>query len=83
MAPLHAWCRVRLLDDRGRVALAWTVSGPGAPDLELVERLARLRLAAKRGGWSLLVTEVSPDLAELLDLAGLVRLVDTDGDAQP
>jgi hypothetical protein len=39
--------------------------------LGLVDDLARLQLAALRLGWSIRLRTVSPELAELLDLAGL------------
>src|SRR6266446_10622017 len=47
--------------------------GAGAPGLAAVGELARLQLRARRGGGSIHVQEVSPALAELLDLAGLSR----------
>ena len=76
----RVWCRVRVVDDRGRTATTWTASGGEAPGLGLVDRLARLHLVARRQGWSITLTEVSPDLAALLDLAGLSVLL---GDGLP
>ena len=40
-------------------------------DFEAVDRLARLVLAAKRSGATVEVTDLAPDLAALVDLAGL------------
>jgi hypothetical protein len=45
--------------------------GAGAPDLAAVDRLARLALWAKRRGGRLVVSDLSPRLAELLHLTGL------------
>ena len=40
-------------------------------DFEAVDRLASLVLAAKRSGATVEITNVVPDLADLVDLAGL------------
>ncbi|HVN51819.1 MAG TPA: hypothetical protein VMT43_10325 [Acidimicrobiales bacterium] len=45
--------------------------GPGTPDLATVDDVARLALRAARLGGVLAITDLSPDLEELLDLAGL------------
>ena len=42
-----------------------------APDLDVVDALARLQLAAQRVGWSLRLRDPSAALCELLDLVGL------------
>jgi hypothetical protein len=47
----------------------------GPPDLDVVDRLARLTLALKRGGWTLRVEQPPPELTELLDLCGLSQLL--------
>jgi hypothetical protein len=54
-----------------RVLAAEDVAGAGAPDLAAVDRVARLALWAKRMGGRLVISELSPRLRELLDLAGL------------
>ena len=41
------------------------------PDLELIDALARLQLAARRLGCSIRLRDVTPDLRRLLDLTGL------------
>jgi hypothetical protein len=51
------------------------LTGEGPPDLAVVERLARCQLMARRTGGRMWLEEVSPALAELLDLAGLRREV--------
>jgi hypothetical protein len=62
--------------------VALVVSAPlGAqgPDVDLVEALARLELAARRLGWALCVTETSDDLVALLHLTGLAGVVGASG----
>lgn len=43
--------------------------------LGLVDDLALLQRAARRLGWSIRLREASPELAELLDLAGLAEVL--------
>jgi hypothetical protein len=40
-------------------------------DLDLVERLLRLQLVAKRAGWAVELLVVCPELRRLFDVAGL------------
>ncbi|HET8620061.1 MAG TPA: hypothetical protein VFM27_13935 [Acidimicrobiales bacterium] len=47
----------------------------GPPDLAVVDRLARLTLALRRGGRALRVEEPPPELTELLGLCGLSDLL--------
>jgi ABC-type transporter Mla MlaB component len=47
------------------------VAGVLHPDVVTVEALARLRLTARRHGWSLVVTGAGPHLLELVRLLGL------------
>ena len=49
--------------------------GGGAPDLEAVDRLARLQLAATRMGGRLELSDVAAGLAGLLGLVGLLGQV--------
>lgn len=46
------------------------------PGLALVEILARVRLAAGHVGLSMVVRDPSPELCELLDLAGLAGVIE-------
>jgi hypothetical protein len=46
--------------------------------LGLVEDLALLQRAARRLGWSVRLCHASPELAELLDLAGLGDIIPTE-----
>lgn len=54
---------------------SWPLSACRAPDLALVDSLARLQLAARRLGCSIQVHDACPELAGLLDLAGLAEVL--------
>jgi len=66
-----------------RVVLAWTddsalvtsLGGEDAPDLSVVDDLARLQLAVRRTRGRRHLEDVAPALSRLLDLAGLRREV--------
>jgi len=75
MAGFGIWCRVALMAPGGVPLRTWVVSGIGAPDLGLVEYLARLQLAATRAGGMLVVDDFCDTLTEILDLTGLRRQV--------
>ena len=49
------------------------------PDVVTVDALARLRLTARRHGWSLTVRGVAPDLLRLLHLIGLADVLPQAG----
>jgi hypothetical protein len=72
----NAVARVVLFAPGGEVA-SWPVRA-SHPDLALVDRLARLELAARRIGCHIVVHAAGTELAELLDLVGLRDLVSTD-----
>jgi hypothetical protein len=71
MPRVEIWCRVTVIGPQGTVLGTWEESGIGAPDLGVVDRLSRVRLAAGRVGWSVVVHDVSADLVQLLGLVGL------------
>jgi len=50
---------------------SWPLLCRGAPDLGVVDELARLELAARRQGCSIRLRRACPDLVALLALAGL------------
>jgi hypothetical protein len=64
--------------------IAVQVGGATAPDLCIVDALARLQLAAQRIGWTVQLREPSAELRELIDLAGLgeVLLLEPVGQAE-
>ena len=55
----------------------WTINGTTDCDLDLVERLLRLRLRAVRAGARLLLTVNDDELLELLGLLGMSHLFPT------
>jgi hypothetical protein len=59
-------------------ALVVDVRRIGTPDLEIVDVIARLVLHAHRGGRAVVFEGASPELRELLDLAGLSDALDRD-----
>jgi hypothetical protein len=64
------WARVVMANADGTHHVV-PLAGGGAPDLAVVEALARCLLITRRAGGQMWLEEVSPRLAELLDLAGL------------
>ncbi|MGH9177175.1 MAG: hypothetical protein ACRD0N_01280 [Acidimicrobiales bacterium] len=50
---------------------SWPLPAEGPPTLAVVDRLARLRLAAGRHGCTTRLRRLAPQLAELLALVGL------------
>jgi hypothetical protein len=57
--------------------------GPEPPDLACVNRVARLQLAARRCGWSLVVRDPHPGLGGLLALVGLADVIALEPLGQP
>jgi hypothetical protein len=76
MAGAQVWCRVAVLGPGGAELARFTLAGPLQSGLAVVDRLARLRLAADRCGRVVVVRELCPEMEELLDLAGLSQLAD-------
>jgi hypothetical protein len=68
------WCRVTMVGSDGDPIAHGVLEGPGAPDLGTVEDLARLALLAKRLGAHLHLADMTPELVDLLELAGLPGL---------
>ena len=75
---MRAWATVVLTSADGEVA-SWPLSRDRAPDLSTVDALARAQLVAKRFGWSVCVRDASPELVELLELAGVELSVEVRG----
>ena len=53
------------------------------PDLEIVDALARLQLAARRSGYEVAVTAAPDDVLELIELAGLAETLCVEPLRQP
>lgn len=61
---------------RGAVPVAsWPLEVHGQPDLDLVDRLARLELRARRVGCSIRLRGAGRDLAGLIALVGLAEVL--------
>ena len=72
--------RARVVLVRGGVEVAgWRLATEDPPDMSTVDVLARLQLCAGRAGYTVRVRGPGERLLELLDLAGLARLVATAG----
>jgi hypothetical protein len=69
---LVTWGRVVLVDPSGAESVVWLVGERPAPDVGLVDALARWKVAAARTGVALRVEAMCPELRELLDLVGLL-----------
>lgn len=85
VAAEQRWCRVTILGPDARPVASWDLAGPGDPDLDAVDRLGRLVLTGRRVGHAVVVSEVSPAMGELLELAGLGVEVQgqTEGGEEP
>ena len=59
------------------------LAGDGPPDLAVVEALARCQLMARRAGGRMWLEDLSPGLAELLDVAGLREQMTGRTDPEP
>ena len=53
----------------------WVLTCADQPDLDLVEEVARLQLAAMRAGCRIWLRHACPDLVGLLELVGLREVV--------
>ncbi len=71
MRPVQLWCRIAVIGPDGGEVASRVLEGPGAPDLRTVDDVAHLALLAKRLGGTTVLTDVSPALQALLELAGL------------
>src|SRR5262249_35767124 len=75
---MACWARVVVAAPDGTQKMT-LLTGEGAPDLAVVEELARCQLMARRAGGVMWLEEVSLPLAELLDLVGLRQEMDGQG----
>jgi hypothetical protein len=60
--------------DRTRTIVV-RMEGGAAPDLGMVDALARLQLAARRTGWTIRLRVACPEVRELVELAGLADVL--------
>jgi ABC-type transporter Mla MlaB component len=61
----------------GIPVIEWRLSQRSRADLEEVDGLARLQLAARRAGCSIVLQDPDPELQELLLLSGLADVLPT------
>ena len=59
------------------------MEGAAAPDLGMIDALARLQLAARRTGWTIRLRVACPEVRELIELAGLADVLALDALGQP
>jgi len=71
MVSFQTWCRVTWVGPGGVAIARCLLEGAGTPGLWAVDTVCRLALATSRQGGSIMLTEVSPAMRSLLDLAGL------------
>jgi hypothetical protein len=68
---VNLWCRVLVVGPDHTALSRHQLSGPGLPDIGAVDNVARLVLQAGRVGGRIILSDVSPALRALLNLAGL------------
>lgn len=71
MVDRQVWGRLRLVGPAGDRLGACVVGGTGSPDLGAVDEVARFCLLASRLGGHAVFETVSPELLDLVGLAGL------------
>jgi hypothetical protein len=71
MPSVEVWCRVTVLLPEGTELCTWELSGMGNPQVDVVDRLARMQLAVSRAGGRVVLRDLCSPLAELFDLVGL------------
>jgi hypothetical protein len=74
------WCRVLIVGADHTTLARHQLGGPGPPDLGAVDDVARLALLARRLGGRIILSDVTPALCALLELAGL--RVEVEGQAE-
>jgi hypothetical protein len=80
MTALQSWCRVIFVGDDGAELVCFVLEGAHAPNLGVVDQVARLALLAKRLTVAVVVSDVAPELQALLALTGLC--VEMEGQAK-
>jgi hypothetical protein len=69
--PTMRWCRLTVTGREGAVLAQVDLGGSGAPDLAVVDTVARYALLAGRLRATVVLRDAAPELLELLGLAGL------------
>ena len=71
MTAGRVWCRFDVVGPDGRALASCVLEGGGAPDLAVLDHLARMALQAARLGGRISLTEIAPPMRQLLELSGL------------
>jgi hypothetical protein len=72
MGPPEVWGRLRIVADDGSALGTWEIESCCRPDIGSVDKVARLQLLAIKLTGRVVFDEISPELRELVELAGLV-----------
>jgi hypothetical protein len=67
----------------GKRTIVVRMEGAAAPDLGMMDALARMQLAARRAGWTIRVGTACPELCELIELSGLAKVLALEPFGQP
>ena len=68
---MTCWCRITVFDCDGTPVSTFVLEGSGLPDIGTVDDIAQRALAAGRAGARLVLSEVTPELQELIDLVAV------------
>jgi hypothetical protein len=68
---VNLWCRVLVVGADHTALACHQLGGPGLPDIGVVDDVARLALQAGRLGGRIVLSDVTPAVRALLELAGL------------
>lgn len=79
---VNLWGRVQIVGADDATLAYHQLGGPGLPDLGAVDDVARLALLARRLGGHIVLSDVSPELCSLLDLAGLRVEVEREAESR-
>ena len=77
---INLWCRVTVVVANNTALICHELGGPGLPDLGAMDVVARLALLAGRLGGRIILSDLSPEMGALLELAGLP--VELEGEAE-
>jgi hypothetical protein len=78
----EGWARVVVRAPDDVEVVSWPINGSGSHDLALVDALARLQLAARRFGCSIVLRGAEDDVLGLIDLVGLKEVLTGGGPAR-
>jgi hypothetical protein len=67
----------------GKRTIVVHLEGASAPDVAMVDALARMQLVARRAGWAIRVGTACPEVCELIELTGLAEALALETIGQP